>query len=479
MDYTKNMVENKPKSSYTDVLCQQAKKSMFWISLIGSLGLVIISILNARIDFISSLVYIPAMLIMVVTLALYIAASYRVFPYFRILADLISLFTVLGATGVVIRAHEIQFTLSTSPLQYSLMICFAICFHKRTVGIIRNTAIAFTSLISIAIYDSSLLSQMYVHYATGFFAGMMIYIISEDRMYKNFLYRQTVDRERQENSRKFRYLHGELTSKCLPHQLDLILKGLSYRETMPVHRIKFWTSKFILQSPDDILITRKHEIFDAYLKELQTYMRSQYEFKYIPMSRLSDGHDVFEVLGPGYIAKSGQDNYSVTYEYPFPLPKNENKGQFVLATVFRQLIIFRKVVCETMKMDNLVLVSSLTYGEGKGIFSGELSNYEIEGETITFSEAYLAARKGIPDLNEKIAEGNHAILIHPKVYREMQRYVPGFLESRVTSYKFTPHIRNDKQNDTIYVLYVHKDRGNDYYMEIQNWFRNTKQRTHA
>ena len=67
-----------------------------------------------------------------------------------------------------------------------------------------------------------------------------------------------------------------------------------------------------------------------------------------------------------------------------PLPKNENKGQFVLASIFRQLIIFRKVVYETMEMDNLVMVSSLTYGEGKGIFSGELSNYEIEGESITF-----------------------------------------------------------------------------------------------
>ena len=98
-----------------------------------------------------------------------------------------------------------------------------------------------------------------------------------------------------ENSRKYRHLHGELTGKCLPHQLDLILKGLSYKETMPKHRAKFWTSKFLLQSPEDILITRKQEIFDTYMNELQNYLRSKYEFKYIPMSRLSEDHDVFEV----------------------------------------------------------------------------------------------------------------------------------------------------------------------------------------
>ena len=468
------MLDRDDSIPYNDILCQHAKKSMFWISLLGSIGLVIISILNARIDFFSAFVYIPTLFVMFVTLVMYLSQNYKTFRYYRTLADIICFTGILGATALVIRAQEIHFPLSTSPLQYSQMICFAICFRRRNIGVVRNTAITIISILCLALYDSSLVNQMYVHYVGGYFAGMMIYIISEDRMYKDYLYRQTVDRERQENSRKYRYLHGELTSKCLPHQIDLILKGLSYRETMPVHRTKFWTSKFILQSPDDILITKKHEIFRNYLEKLQEFMRSQYEFKYIPMSRLSDGHDVFEVRGPGYISKSGQDNYSVNYEYPFPLPKNENKGQFVLATVFKQLIIFKQVVCDQMEMNNLVMVSSLTYGEGKGIFSGELSNYEIEGETITFSENYLDARRGIPDLSEMISEGNHAILIHPKVYRELQRYVPGFLESRVKPYKFTPHIRNDSQNDTIYVLYVHKNDSHDYYLEIQNWFRANK-----
>ncbi|SMF59793.1 hypothetical protein [Pseudobacteriovorax antillogorgiicola] len=468
------MKEPEESIPYNDVLCQHAKKSMFWISLLGSIGLVFISVLNARIDFLSSFIYLPTLLVMFVTLVMYLSSSYRTFRYYRTLADMVCATGVLGATALVMRAHEIQFNLSTSPLQYSQMICFAICFRRRTIGVVRNTVVTIVSILSLAIYDSNLVSQMYVHYVGGYFAGMMIYIIAEDRLYKDYLYRQTVDRERQENSRKYRYLHGELTSKCLPHQIDLILKGLSYKETMPIHRIKFWTSKFILQSPDDILITRKHEIFDSYLSKLQDFMRSQYEFKYIPMSRLSDGHDVFEVRGPGYIAKSGQDNYTLTYEYPFPLPKNENKGQFVLATVFKQLNIFKQVVCDQMEMDNLVLISSLTYGVGKGIFSGELSNYEIEGECITFSETYLDARRGIPDLNEMIAEGHHAILIHPRVYRELQRYVPGFLESRVKPYKFTPHIRNDNLNDTIYVLYVHKNDSSDYYLEVQNWFRSNK-----
>ena len=466
-----SIIDNKNNLSYDEILCQQAKKSMLWISLIGLLGLVLISILSARIDTIAGMAYIPAITITIATILIYFTAGYRSFPYYRVLADLFCLCCVLGATGIVMRAHEIQFQLSTSPLQYSQMVCFAICFRRRTTGVIRNTAVTLISIAILAMYSTELLSQLYVHYAAGYFAGIMIYVISEDRLYKNFLYRRSVNRERHENSRKYRHLHGELTGKCLPHQLDLILKGMSYRETMPKHRTKFWTSKFLLQSPDDILITRKHEIFDTFLHELQNYLRGQYEFKYIPMSRLSDDHDVFEVRGPAYIAKSGQDNYTATYEYPFPLPKNENKGQFVLATIFRQLLIFKKVIYDTMEMKDLVLISSLTYGEGKGIFSGELSNYEIEGEAITFSESYLSARKGIPDLQEKISEGYHAIIIHPKVYREMQRYVPGFLESRVKSYKFTPHIRNDQQNDTLFVLYVHRDGGNELYLEVQNWFK--------
>ena len=383
------MSGNEDLEHYNDILCQHAKKSMFWISLLGLGSLVIISASNARIDLPSAFVYVPTMLVMVATLVMFLSSNYKTFRYYRTLGDLVSVTGILGATALVMRADTINFSLSTSPLQYAQMICFAICFRKRTIGVVRNTAITIASIIALAIYDSSLVATIYPHYVAGYFAGMMIYIISEDRMYKDYLYRQTVDRERQESSRKYRHLHGELTDKCLPHQIDLILKGLSYRETMPVHRVKFWTSKFVLQSPDDILITRKHEIFENYLNKIQEVMRAQYEFKYIPMSRLSDGHDVFEVRGPGYISKSGQDNYSVTYEYPFPLPKNENKGQFVLGTIFKQLNIFKQIVIEQMGVENLVLISSLTYGEGKGIFSGELSNYEIEGESIAFSEIYL------------------------------------------------------------------------------------------
>ncbi len=465
---------NKEIEHYSDVLCQHAKKSMFWISLLGLVGLIIISILNARIDIMSSFVYIPTILVMAITLVMFLSSNYKTFRYYRTLADIVSITGVLGATFLVIRADMINFKLSTSPLQYAQMICFAICFRKRTSGVVRNTLVTIASILCLTIYNYELVSFMYPHYVAGYFAGMMIFIISEDRMYKDYLYRQTVDRERQESSRKYRHLHGELTDKCLPHQIDLILKGLSYRETMPIHRVKFWTSKFILQSPDDILITRKHEIFDTYLAKIQNIMRAQYEFKYIPMSRLSEGHDVFEVRGPGYIAKSGQDNYSVTYEYPFPLPKNENKGQFVLGTVFKQLNIFKQIVVEQMGVDNLVLISSLTYGEGKGIFSGELSNYEIEGESISFAETYLEARKGISDLKAKVKGGYHAILIHPKVYKELQRYIPGYLDGRVKQYKFSPHIRNDRSNDTIYVLYVHRDDCGDYYLEVADWFRSKK-----
>ncbi|NRA66512.1 MAG: hypothetical protein HRU19_18635 [Pseudobacteriovorax sp.] len=460
--------------SYNDVLCQHAKKSMFWISLLGIVGLLIISILNASVDKPSAFVYAPTMLVMTVTLLVFLNSSYKLFRSYRILADIVCFTGVLGATALVIRADMINFQLSTSPLQYAQMICFAICFRKRTQGVVRNTMVTMVSLIALASYDSGLVSIMYPHYVAGYFAGMMIFVISEDRMYKDYLYRQTVDRERQESSRKYRHLHGELTDKCLPHQIDLILKGLSYKETMPVHRVKFWTSKFLINSAEDFGIPKRYEVFEQFMQKIQNIMRSQYEFKYIPMSRLADGHDVFEVRGPGYVARSGQDNYSVTYEYPFPLPKNENKGQFVLATVFKQLNIFKQVVVDQLGVNDMTITTSLTYGEGKGIFSGELSNYEIEGESVNFADIYLEARKGIKDLDVKSREGFHAILIHPKVYRELQRYIPGYLESRVKQYKFKPFIRNDTNNDTIYVLYVHKDDCGDSYLEVMDWFRHKR-----
>ena len=468
------MTKHPEIESYSDVLCQHAKKSMFWISLLGILGLLIISILNASVDFLSAFVYAPTIAVMALGLLMYLNASYKLFRQYRLLADAVCFLGVMGATALVIRAHSINFPLSTSPLQYAQMICFAICFRKRTIGVVRNTIVTVVSLLTLAFYNSELLSIMYPHYVAGFFAGMMIYLISEDRMFKDYLYRQTVDRERQESSRKYRHLHGELTDKCLPHQIDLILKGLSYKETMPVHRVKFWTSKFILHSSNDLIVAKKQDVFAQYLEKIQDMMRSQYEFKYIPMSRLADGHDIFEVLGPGYIAKSAGDTYTVTYEYPFPLAKNENKGQLVLSTIFKQLAIFKQVVVDDLGYQDLALVLSLTYGEGRGSFSGELSNYMIEGETINFAETYLEARKGIKDLDEKIAEGYHAILIHPRVYRELQRYIPGYLESRVQSYKFHPFIRNDSGNDTIYVLYAHKDDCGDRYLEVLDWFRHKR-----
>lgn len=455
--------------SFDDVLCQHAKKSMLWISLLGGLGLTLISILNYQIDKPASLAYSPTILIFLTCLVIYLKGHYKSYRQYRDLSDAVAFCGVLGATVIVIRADTISFSLSTSPLQYALLICSVICFRRRVHGIMRNTCITFLSMLLIGIYSTDLLAKMYTHYVAGYFAGMMIFFISEDRMYKDFLYRISVQRERAESSRKYKHLHGELTNKCLPHQIDLILKGMSYQETMPTHRTKFWTSKFTLASDGEVSPVERHAIFEDYLCKLQEYMRNQYEFKYLPITMVGESHDSFEVRGPGYIANSGQETYTMTYDYPFPLPKNENKGQILLSTIFHQLCLFNSIVKTRDEQFSLIL--SITYGEGRGIFSGELSNYEVEGESIQFSDIYLQARKGIKDLKEQILGGNHALLIHPKVYKELHRFVPGFLEGRVKAYQFKPHIRNDIHNDTIYVLYIHRDDSEKIYDEISNWFR--------
>lgn len=470
------MKDESPILSYHHVLCQQGKKSMFWISILGVLGLSTITALNIRIDPLSATVYIPTMVLMLISLGLSLGFSYKELRFYPLLADLTAFSGIMGATALVMRAQAIQFNLTTSPLQYAHLVCFFICFRRRNIGIVRNTAFTLCSFICVLAYDFDLASRLYVHYAGGYFAGMLLYIIAEDRLYKNYLYRQSVDRERQESSRKYRHLHGELTGKCLPHQIDLILKGMSYKETMPIHREKFWSSKSLLVSPQNILVTQRENLFKLYTLKIQEVLRSQYDFKFIPLSRLSNEHDVFEVRGPGYLAKSGQDSHTITYGYPFPLANNENKGQLILSTIYKQLVIFKEHVCNDLERDNLTLVISLTFDHGRGIFSGDLSNYEIEGPTIELSEIYLNARHGIKDLNDMIASGHHAILIHSRVYQDLQRYIPGYLDKRVKTYKFTPHIRNDPKYDKIHVLYVHKDEAPSYYGELEDWFRQSQVR---
>ena len=85
-EYQKNSL------SYDDVLCQQAKKSMLWISLIGLVGLSLISLLSARVDSIAGLAYMPAILITIVTVCFFISSGYKSFPYYRVLAGFFLLY---------------------------------------------------------------------------------------------------------------------------------------------------------------------------------------------------------------------------------------------------------------------------------------------------------------------------------------------------------------------------------------------------
>jgi hypothetical protein len=462
------MVPTEETLTYESILRVHARKSMLWASLLGSIGLGIISLGSASTDWISGLVYLPLMLVMLTTLIALMTTTDSRRQLFRYLSDLFGFCAILGATALVIRADMIGFTLKTSPIQYALLLSFPLCFHRRSIGMIRNSALTLTSALCLTIYSVDLTQNLFLHYIFGFFAGSIVHFISEDRMYKDFLYKRTIERERIDSSRRMRHLHAELRSRCLPHQIELIYNGHHYRETMPVYRANFWVSCLnLVLNPSEKTLDSEHR---QRFQNISDRLRERYQSDFSPTNqpRLAKTAKNQEST-PGFYVRCDDNNFFVSYDYPFPIDSQMPKTALILRSLIKQLQTFRDVVAEHNEFDLVSATIALTYGHGTGSFTGSLSNYEIEGPVFFLAERYQKTRFQIKTINEKIKDGYLTIIMSQAAYQRIRREIGKGFVDQFEEYRAHPHVRDDKEGRFVYAWFIEHQRLDQIIHELRQF----------
>ena len=227
--------------TYEEILKVHAEKTFLFLGLLGIPGLGWLCWGNFRIDIPAGFAYLPALILLLTTLALRINKS-KLQKICQLLADLFTLFAIFGATLVVIRANAIGFPLTTSPIQFALILTLPFSFRRRFTGLIRNVVYTALSLLTLAFIDTNLLVSLQMHFVFGFFGGTLIQLIAEDRMYKDYLYRRSLHRERLSESRQSRRIGLTLQSRCLPQQIEKIRVGFAYDESLPTYQADFWVA---------------------------------------------------------------------------------------------------------------------------------------------------------------------------------------------------------------------------------------------
>ncbi|MFW7380881.1 MAG: hypothetical protein ACOH5I_18845 [Oligoflexus sp.] len=439
---------------YEGILRQHARKSMLWASLLGAIGLGLISIGSAKLDWLAGLVYLPLLLIMLFTLIALLTNKSSESNLFRYLADIHALFAISGATMLVIRADMIDFVIKTSPIQYAAIISFPLCFHKRHIGMIRNIILIATSMLSLIIYDLHLASSLYLHYIFGFFAGSIVYVISEDRMYKDFLYKRSSEKERIDSSRRMRHLNAELRSRCLPHQIELIYNGYHYRETMPVYRANFWVSCLSLiniQASEETDLVQKQQIM-----ELNQKMKDRYHqlFHVVRHKTFTHIHPAQELQSSGYYVRCDESRFLVSYDYPFPLDNKLNKGSGIISSLLRQFIICADIMKTETTKAPITATATLAYDCGAGVFTGSLSNYEIEGRVLALAEGYQSVRFQIPAIQNKILAGYLCLIMSTAAYEKIKKDLPKAIKNRIQALRAEPHVRGDSSGKFVYTWFI-------------------------
>ena len=160
--------------------------------------------------------------------------------------DAVGLTAVIGASLLVLRADYLNIKLNTSPVQYTLLLGCSLCFHRRGIAWIRNLALTMISFGIISLHSIELALSLKQHYVFGLLAGSALYSMFEDRIYKDYFFRKTVEKQRQSSDKQLSHLRRELESLCLPHQLDLIYAGRSYTDTMPTNEafVGYWPQAY-------------------------------------------------------------------------------------------------------------------------------------------------------------------------------------------------------------------------------------------
>ncbi|MFW7379194.1 MAG: hypothetical protein ACOH5I_10335 [Oligoflexus sp.] len=437
-----------------------AGKTIFVLSLTLVPGLLILFYVTKTQDLLASLAYIPCSLVIIGF------SIYKVFwnrPNRRAIYSLaVDLGCVLGLIGcylVVYRANAIGVVLTTSPIQTATVVCFFLNFHELKSGLIRNSAFTLLSIVCLQLtgigFTASTSPQLIVGVALGFAGYGLLYFSLKN----NYLYKVKVAEEKANDREKIRLLHKELENKCLPHQLELIMDGRSYSQTMPVEARNFWVTKLDISKSSRLNFSNKKKIFHEFFAESQKLLHANYRFQ------IKDARPGFDIDGAvriesdGYLIKTAGDGYFVGYDYPFRLPETKMIGYSILLSILKQFKVFKDSVLVLDETCSVSAVQSLVYGEGGGVFSGKLHNYEIEGDVMTLAERYEGVRKEsyLQEVEMRLFNRHFAIIMQNQVYQQFGSELPKYLADNFKRIDIFPHVRNDEKGTEIYVMYIHHD----------------------
>lgn len=424
-------------------------------------GLVALFILTKERDFLASVAYLPACLSILIGAIL--KAIFRVESRSRLygfISDLTAFCAVLGACLVVFRADRVGIVLTTSPMQTVCIFALALNFRGVFAGSIRNILImsipiGFLLVSGIGFSDSNLFQLI-----TGGSLGMAIFGLVHFSIRSNYRYKMKVFEEQAQDKQQIIRLHKELESKCMPHQLELIMRGRAYGETMPLEGRGCWVGKFDIVKSSRLNFPNKKVILHDFFAEIWQLLHENYDFQDPYQAGSHKFGGAMHIESDGYLIKTAGDGYFVSYDYPLRLPESRLIGHSVLLSSLRQFMLFKRSIIRRDVSCRVSAVKSLVYGQLEGVFSGKLNNYELEGDAMTLAERYEHARKLdiLQSVEAKLGAGFFGLILQNKVYAQFCQEMPDYMAHYFECFEVEPHIRDDESGREIYVMFIAHDK---------------------
>ena len=422
-------------------------------------GMLLLFYVTRGSDLIGSLAYLPAAAV-ILAMALWrlSTTNWGPYPVFQLAVDLACLLGLIGCFVVVTRARQIGLTLTTSPIQTVTALCLSLNFHELKTGISRNIGLIVVAVCCLFGFDIGFTSSTMPQLIVGTALGLAGYALLYFSLKNNYLYKIKVAEEKAHDREKIRLLHKELENKCLPHQLELILLGRSYSQTMPLESRNFWVSKFDISNSSRLHFSNKKKIFHDFFSNCQGLLHENYAFELKNSFQFSIDSEI-HLQSDGYLIKTAGDGFFAGYDYPFRIPRSKMIGFSILLSMLRQFKMFGDMVLPYDDSKSVSAVQSLVYGEGGGVFSGKLHNYEIEGDVMTLAARYEGVRKEyyLQDIEMRLLNQTYVLIIQNRVYDQLRRELGGFLEAHCRKIDLEHSVRNDDKGTELYVLYIKHD----------------------
>lgn len=355
----------------------------------------------------------------------------------NLIFDGILFLIVAGSTFISIICHEYNFPLSSAPVQIALLCCFSFNFHTPSSGHLRNTFFLIASAISVLAYSIDLFNEMIIQYVVGSSAGTYFYSQRYTNIKQQAIININLSKERN-------YLYSELVSKCFDHQIEMIMDGATYKDTMPTGTGKSFIIKLDhVRSSNINNPCKKHE-FHKFCRRVERYLVDDHKV----LSR-----DPLIIEGKGYFCKPLGDGFYISIGFPFICRNLEHSAEDVIMIVNDILHMFDDYSSQLHEGPQSCCIS-ISFGDVEGLFTGVLSNYEIEGLAVTHAERYEVLRKKYPnDIEKKLTNGTHCIILQNIVYNliNSQSLADSF---NVMVLPEGEHVRDDPQGTSFYYQFI-------------------------